>query len=213
MLKRIVEGHQNESFSGIENARKYAEESEKSSKTRFRGLLNKLTDLDIKGNYLEVGAGSGTLAGMIVERDENINITGIEISTDMVTVANEYIKKKGLEKRINIINGDIEDKKLIKELGKFDLIYSTFSLHHWDNPNKVITNLMQYLNDNGVLLIYDLKRVWWLYWVPKQNGFFKSIRASYKPKEIEEILDTIGIKNYKIENIFPFFMQNITIWK
>ncbi len=213
MLKRIVEEHQNESFSGIENARKYAEEFEKSSKTRFRGLLNKLTDLDIKGNYLEVGAGSGTLAGMIVERDENINITGIEISTDMVTVANEYIKKKGLEQRINIINGDIEDEKLIKELGKFDLIYSTFSLHHWDNPKKVITNLMQYLNDNGVLLIYDLKRVWWLYWVPKQNGFFKSIRASYKPKEIEEILDTIGIKNYKIENIFPFFMQNITIWK
>ena len=28
---------------------------------------------------------------------------------------------------------------------------------------------MQYLNDNGVLLIYDLKRVWWLYWVPKRN--------------------------------------------
>lgn len=213
MLKRIVEKNQNENFYGIENARKYAEESEKSSKMRFRGFMSKLNELGIKGNFLEIGAGSGTLASLIVEKNENINITAVEISTDMVVVANEYIKKKELDQKINMINGDIEDEKLLKKLGKFDLVYSTFSLHHWENPKEVIVNLMQYLNDDGVLMIYDLKRVWWLYFIPNQNGFFKSIRASFKAEEIKEMLDTIGIKNYKIENKFPYFIQNIIIWK
>ncbi|MCD4819166.1 MAG: class I SAM-dependent methyltransferase [Candidatus Cloacimonetes bacterium] len=213
MLKRIIEDHQNEVFSGIENARKYAEESEKSSKMRFRGFLKKLDDLNILGNYLEIGAGSGTLAAMIAKRNKDINITAIEISSDMITVANEYIKKKSLESQIKFIEGNIEDDKLSEKLGKFDLVYSTFSLHHWENPAKGIKNLMQFVKEDGVLLIYDLKRVWWLYWIPKQNGFFKSIRAAYRPNEIKQLLEESSITKYEISNIFPYFIQNITIWK
>ena len=48
MPKKNIENHQNENFSGIENSRKYAEESEKSSKMRFRGFLQKLENLNIK---------------------------------------------------------------------------------------------------------------------------------------------------------------------
>ena len=35
MLKRIIENNQDENFVGIENAKKYAEESEKSAKMIF----------------------------------------------------------------------------------------------------------------------------------------------------------------------------------
>ena len=213
MLKRIIEDHQNEAFTGIENARKYAEESEKSAKMRFRGFLKKLDDLNLKGKYLEIGAGSGTLAAMIAKRNQNINITAIEISSDMITVANEYIEKESLESQISFIQGDIEDDRLLEKLGQFDLVYSTFSLHHWKDPEIAIKNLMRLVKDNGVLLIYDLKRVWWLYWIRKQSGFFQSIRASYRPNEIKQILENIGVKKYEISNIFPYFMQNITIWK
>ena len=94
MLKRIVENHQDEHFRGIENAREYAKEAEKSSKMRFRGFLNKLAILNIKGEYLEVGAGTGTLAAMIAKDNRKINITAIEMSPDMIAVGNEYIKKK-----------------------------------------------------------------------------------------------------------------------
>ena len=213
MLKRIIENHQNEVFTGIENARNYAEESEKSSKMRFRGFLKKLDKLNIKGNYLEIGAGSGTLAAMIAKRHKDINITAIEISADMIIVANEYVKKESLASQINFIEGDIEDDKLSGKLGKYDLVYSTFSLHHWLNPEKAIKNLLQYLKEDGILIIYDLKRVWWLYWIKKQSGFFKSIRASYKPNEIRKMLESIGVKKYEISNIFPYFLQNVIIWK
>ena len=213
MLKRIVENHQNEVFSGIENARKYAEESDKSSKMRFRGFLKKIDKLNIKGNYLEVSAGSGTLAAMIAKRNKDIEITAVEISSDMITVANELLKMKSLESQISFVKGNIEDKELLEKLGKFDLIYSTFSLHHWEYPEKALENLMQHIKKDGVLIIYDLKRVWWLYWIKKQSGFFKSIRASYKPNEIRKMLESIGVKKYEISNIFPYFLQNVIIWK
>ena len=213
MLKRIIEDLHNEFFTGIENARKYAEESEKSSKMRFRGFLKKIDKLNFKGNYLEIGAGSGVLAAMIAKRNKDINITAIEISSDMITVANEYVKKESLEAQISLIEGNIEDNNLSEQLEKFDLVYSTFSLHHWENPEKAIKNIMKYVKEDGALLIYDLKRVWWLYWIQKDTGFFKSIRASYRPNEIKKMLENIGIKKYEISNIFPYFMQNITIWK
>lgn len=213
MLKRIIENRHNEFFTGIENARKYAEESEKSSKMRFRGFLKKIDKLNIKGNYLEIGAGSGTLAAMIAKRTKEINITAIEISSDMITVANEYVKKESLEAQISFIEGNIEDNKLSEQLGKFDLVYSTFSLHHWEDTEKAIKNIMQYVKEDGVFLIYDLKRVWWLYWIQKDTGFFNSIRAAYQPNEIKRMLEIMGIKKYEISNIFPYFMQNITIWK
>lgn len=213
MFKRIVEGHQEEYFSGIKNARKYAEESEKSSKMRFRGFLNKLNTFNIKGSYLEIGASSGILSAIIAENNKDVNITAVEISSDMVSVASESINTKKLNSQIQFIAANIEDESVLQKLGKYDLIYSTFSLHHWKNPKKVINNLLRLLNDDGVLMIYDLKRVWWLYWIPKQNGFLKSVRASYRPYEIKKILKNIGINKYEIISIFPFFIQNITIWK
>lgn len=213
MPKRIVEDHQEDSFSGLENALKYAEEAEKSSKMRFRGFLKGLRESNAKGRFLEIGAGPGILAAMIADIDKDVSITALDISADMVSVAGEYIEKKGLQSQILPITGNIEDDDFIRTLDHFDFIYSTFSLHHWKNPAKVIHNLMQLLNDTGILMIYDLKRVWWLYWIPIENGFFKSIRAAYKPDEIKMILHEANAARYKIETIFPFFLQNITLWK
>jgi len=213
MPKRITEDHQEDFFSGLENARKYAEEAEKSSTMRFRGFLKRLRESNVKGRYLEVGDGPGILATMIAENDRDVSVTALDISPDMISVSSEYIEKKGLQSQILPITGNIEDDDFILTLDKFDFIYSTFSLHHWNNPIKVIHNLMELLNDTGILMIYDLKRVWWLYWIPIENGFFKSIRAAYIPDEIRMILQESNATRYKIETIFPFFLQNITLRK
>ncbi len=213
MLKRIIEDHQQEYSTGLENAQRYAEGAEKASKMRFRGFLKKLNALGIQGNYLEVGAGAGTLAADICESNKNIDVLALDVSPDMVTVANQIIKKKNLDSRIKCISGNIEDEEFASSLGKFDLVYTTFTLHHFEDPKRAVINMFGCLKDDGVLLIYDLKRVWWLYWVPKQSGFFNSIRAAFRPHEIKGLLNDIGINKYKVNVIFPYFMQNITIWK
>ncbi len=213
MSKRVIESDHEDYFESMENAREYARIAEKSAKMRFGSFLKILKSLNIKGNYLEIGAGSGILATMIAEMQSDIYITATDTSENMLTIAKEHIDKKNMRDRIEIIAGDAENEDFLKKLKKYDLIYSTFSMHHWKNPQKVILNLLNILNGQGALLIYDLKRVWWLHWIPKQSGFLKSIRASYRPKEIKKMFADIGINNYKLTNIFPFFLYNITIRK
>ena len=213
MFKRQIEINQEETFSNIDSAREYSEQSEKSSKMRYGGFLKEIRKLKISGKYLDVGAGSGIVAAMIAKQNRNISITALEISPIMITIGNEYIEKKGLQSQIDFIDGNIEDDELLNKLGQFDLVYSTFSLHHWKHPQKAINNLLRYVKVGGALILYDLKRVWWLYCIPKNTGFFTSIRAAYIPKELKEILNTVNIASYKIKNVFPFFLQNIIIRK
>lgn len=213
MFKRKIEINQEDTFSNIGSAREYSEQSEKSSKMRYGGFLKEINKLKIYGKYLDVGAGSGIVAAMIAEQNRNISITALELSPIMIKIGNEYIKKKELQSQIDFIDGNIENDKLLNKLGQFDLVYSTFSLHHWEDPQKAITNLMKYVKDNGFLIIYDLKRVWWLYCIPKNTGFFTSIRAAYIPNEIKKIMNAVNITQYKIKNVFPCFLQNIIIRK
>ena len=169
--------------------------------------------VNIKGKYLEIGAGPGILTAMIAEEDPDVHITAVEISSDMVTVAQEYIEEKKFQDRIHFVVGDASDEKIVRELGKFDLVYCTFTMHHWKDPERVISNLLKAVEDKGVLFIHDLKRVWWLYWVPIHNGFFDSIRAAYTSSEIKVIFQKLGINQYEIKKVFPFFLQSIIVRK
>ncbi|MCD4753098.1 MAG: class I SAM-dependent methyltransferase [Anaerolineaceae bacterium] len=211
MFKRKVELHQEEAFAGLEAAKEYAESAQKST-MKYQTFLSNLKTLSIQGKYLDVGAGTGNLAAIIAQNNPDVEIAALEISTDMMTVGEEYIRNKGLQGQIRFIKGDAFDKETTNGLGKFDLIYSTFSLHHWKNPRQVIDNLMSNLSDNGVLYLYDLRRVWWLYWVPIHNGFFNSIRAAYVRREIKEMLTGFRPECYEIRHEFPF-MQSVVIRK
>ena len=213
MLKRIAEKHQEETISGVENARRYVEKAANSPKIKYNGFLKELQALNLKGDFLEIGAGPANLTVMIAEQYPGVNITAVEISAELVTAAREFVKQKQLEKRIRFVTGDACDEKMTGELGKFDLVFSSFTMHHWEDSEKTIRNLLECVKADGVLFIYDLKRVWWLYLLPFHNGFFNSIRASYKPREIRSMLKKLGLDQYKIKVAFPFFMQSIIIRK
>ena len=102
---------------------------------------------------------------------------------------------------------------MMEGLGKFDLVYSTFSLHHWKDPGISISNLWNAVKDNGILYTHDFKRVWWLCFLPLKGGEIGSVRASYTPEEIRVVLQELGITNYKIKTLFPFFLQSIIACK
>jgi len=210
-VKRIVECHQ-DYFFDTENANKYLNDAKNASKARYGNFLSSLKKLDIKGKYLEVGSGPGILTQIVATQHPNVEIIANDISPEMIKLAQQNLDKD-LKTRIQYKIGDACNADSIKDLGKFDLIYSTFTLHHWDNAELAIKNLYSMLNDNGLLYIQDLKRVFWLYYVRSKSGFFNSIRAAYKPGEIRTMLNKLGINNYQIKIIFPFFMQSILIRK
>lgn len=198
-----------ESISGIENARKYAKAHEKYTRLMFRGTLKDIKARNISGSYLEMGAGPGLLAIMVARQNPEINITAIDLSPDMATVANEYISNNGLENRIRYLVGDVCDEKMLGELGKFNLVYSTFSLHHWEEPEHSLRNLWNAVEDNGILYIHDFRRIGWLSSLTSKSREAGSIRASYTPGEIRDIFYRIGITDYRIKTPFPFLCQSI----
>ncbi|MBA7603757.1 Ubiquinone biosynthesis O-methyltransferase [subsurface metagenome] len=207
MLKR--RGHKQEVIAGIDEARKYAEENKRYARLMYRALMKDMKALNKPGHYLEMGAGPGILAIMIAEANPDISITAVDLSPDMAAVANEYIRERKLEDRIRYLVGDVSDENMMQGLGKFDLVYSAFSLHHWRDPDKSISNLWNAVRDNGVLYIYDFKRGWWSRLLP----VIDFLSAAYTPEEIRAILQKLGINNHKIKTLFPSFLQSITVRK
>jgi ubiquinone/menaquinone biosynthesis C-methylase UbiE len=211
MFARVVEPGQDGALVGVETAARYAEMA-KGLMVQYRGFLKHLETLEVGGRYLEIGPGPGVLTVAVAQEKPDAQITGVEMSPDMVTVAREVVERAGLAGRVRILVGDAGDGDVFRSLGQFDLIYSTFSLHHWKDPKRVIQNLMSVLADGGVLYIHDLRRAWWLYWVPVRGGFLNSIRAAYVAQELHHMLRGLGIERYEIRNVFPF-MQSVLIEK
>jgi ubiquinone/menaquinone biosynthesis C-methylase UbiE len=209
MLKRIVE-KQGQAFVGIESARAYAEEARSPFMRMGYGVVVKgISRLGVTGKFLEIGPGPAVLTTMVAQAIPEAHIAAVEISPSMITVATEQVEREGLTDRIALVEGDANDTELLQRLGQFDLVYSTYSLHHWDDPETVIKNLLWTVTPGGILLIHDLKRVWWLYWVPSQEGFITSIRAAYTPAEIRDLLARMGVNRYEIKN--GLFWQSIIV--
>ena len=208
-MKRIE--HEDEGLCGIENAREYARIHEGHAKMMYGPFLKEMKALGPKGKCLEVGAGPAIMTCLFAEANPDLHITASDISSDMASVAKERIRDKGLDDRIDYQICDANKKEDVKKLGKFDLVYSIYSLHHWDDPKKCISNLFGALKDDGVLYIGDLKRVWWLYYLPVKNRDTEQIRAAYMSREIKDILKRNGVTEYKIRALFPFFLQSVVI--
>lgn len=201
MPKRIVDQEQEEVFTGIESARAYAEHAKSPMMMRgYRVIADRICELGLGGRVLEIGAGPAILTSVITQAVPDVHITAVELSPDMITVARELVEDEGLVDRIELVEGDATDTDLLRQLGQYDLVFSSYSLHHWDDPETVVRNLLPAVAPGGALFIHDLKRVWWLYWIPLREGFFTSIRAAFTPKEIQGLLTKVGVDDYEIKD-------------
>lgn len=185
-------------FNGIETARKYLQ-MQKGFGTRYlEEFLLKFKQLNKTGKYLEAGPGPGYVTSLIEQRFKPVSITGLECSTDMISVAEEFLKGTKTETRIDFVAGTVEDTKIIESLGKFDMIYTTYSMHHWNDVQKGIKNLYDALDKNGILFIFDYFRNGFFYYFKMKRRVRESIRAAFRPAEIEQMLLNLGITNYEI---------------
>jgi SAM-dependent methyltransferase len=208
MSKQTAAQHE-DALIGIESARAYAREAHSPFMRWAYGLIVKgIVRQGLTGRFLEIGAGPAVLTIMLAQAIPEARITAVDISPAMIAVAKEYVESEGLTDRIEFVEGDTTDAGLLDQLGQFDLVYSTFSLHHWDDPENAIKNLLRAVNPGGTLLIHDLRRVWWLSWIPSDDGFVRSIRAAYTPAELGDLLSGIGIQRYEIKS-GPFYQSAI----
>lgn len=71
---------------------------------------------------VDLCTGTGIIPFIIAGKTQASNITGIEIQEDMVEMANRSTEYNKLENRLNFINGDLKDLKLLKNLPKADVV-------------------------------------------------------------------------------------------
>jgi 2-polyprenyl-3-methyl-5-hydroxy-6-metoxy-1,4-benzoquinol methylase len=211
MVSRIEQ--KEEELWGKERVRRYAEEHKKYAGLMYRGIVKNVRALNLSGRFMEMGAGPGFLAVMMAREHPDITITAVDLSPDMAEVANEYIAENRLAGRITYVVGDVGDRELMENLGKFALVYSTFSLHHWESAEDSIRNLWSAVGDNGVLYIHDFRRLWLMSCLPFKGGAIDSMKAAYSPDEIRAVLRKTGITDYRIRNRFPFLIQSVVARK
>ena len=209
MLRRIE--HQDNGLGRMSDAKEYVKEHENQMDFIYSPFIKDMKQLDITGKCLEVGAGPALFTSMFAEQFPGVHITVTDISPLMISVAKQTIKKRGLQDRIDFCLLDVNDRDVLKRLGKFDLIYSIYSMHHWSDLERGVASLLDSIDNGGLLYLGDLKRVWWLYYLPVNNNDIQQIRAAYRPTEIKQVFQKLGAVNYRVKTLFPYFMQSVVV--
>jgi ubiquinone/menaquinone biosynthesis C-methylase UbiE len=107
---------------------------------------------------LEVGPGPGGLALRLAARVSGLDLTGVDIDPAMVARARERAAAAGLDDRLDFVVGDVADLPFTD--AAFDIVTSTFSVHHWPDPAAGFAEILRVLRPGGRALIYDLPDAW-----------------------------------------------------
>tara|TARA_B100000212_G_scaffold341648_1_gene325464 strand:+ start:4557 stop:5399 length:843 start_codon:yes stop_codon:yes gene_type:complete len=104
-------------------------------------------------NIIDIGCGSG-LFSLVALRLGAKHVTCFDYDPDSVNCTRDLLNSQEFsEADFTCMEGDILDKKFIKTLGKFDLVYSWGVLHHTGNLNRAIRNAAELVGDKGSLFV------------------------------------------------------------
>ena len=148
------------------------------------------------GSALELGPGPGYLGLEWLKRTANTTLVGLEISPEMIALAERNAAHYGLAARAHYMLGDGAAMPFAE--GHFGAVFSNGSLHEWADPRATFAELWRVLRCGGRLYVSDLRRDlrlpvrWFLQALTKprqmRSGLASSIAASYTLSELEALL-------------------------
>lgn len=156
-----------------------------------------------KGLALEIGPGPGYLGLEWLKNTQGTTLKGLDISADMISIAEHNAEEYGLSKRVEYLHSSGD--KMPFEDEKFDAVFTNGSLHEWSDPKNTFNEIWRVLKKEGSVFISDLRRdmfflIKWFLWIntkPKEirPGLITSINAAYTPDELKKL-----VKETKLEN-------------
>lgn len=138
---------------------------------------------------LDIGCGTGELEKALLQKNPNLSIVGVDISSDMLAVAQN--KLAGFS-NITLKEGDFLNVALPENF--FDAAFSLSNFHYFPKPQATLKKTDSLLKKNGTLVIIDWNRrtlkgkIYNAYMRLADPAFVKA----YTPKEISEMLGKAG---------------------
>ena len=165
-----------------------------------------------RGCFLEVGSGSGRISIGIAKQNKSVEITGIDLSENMITVA----RKNAIEEKVS----DFIDFQLASATEipfpdhSFDAVYCHNMLHHIPNIDLAVKEMLRVLKPSGGFFIRDLVRQSPLVTALHVNVFGltynslmkkeyrDSIKASLSWEEIDTLFASLELPGKKLRKYF-----------
>jgi len=162
----------------------------------------------VRGCALEIGPGPGYLGLEWLKHTQGTTLKGLDISTDMIAIAERNAREYGLSQRVRYVHSS--GSRMPVDDNTFDAVFTNGSLHEWADPRSTFNEIWRLLKPGGRVLISDLRRdmfalVRWFLWVnimPKEirPGLISSINAAYTPGELREMIKGTRLENYIVSS-------------
>ena len=168
-------------------------------------------------SILDVATGTGDFAIAALKTGAQ-NITGIDISEEMLSFGRVKINKLGLTQSIQLLKGDSEDLQF--ESNSFDAVTVAFGIRNFENLSVGIEEIYRVLKNNGVICIlefskptvFPIKQIYNLYSfyiLPFFGKLFSKDKAaySYLPESVGNFPDGNELLGYLINGGFVNTLQ------
>lgn len=146
-------------------------------------------------NILDIGIGTASYYVELMQKCQNIHLTGIDQHTSTINVAKDVLREFG--SRVILYNKDFKD---LENLKSFDIIVSLSVIEHIRNLHYYSNYIAGKLKDDGFAIVGQdwghFNQGIWLRMLLKQaslfNRFFPSKFQYYKDYSFKEVDNTIN---------------------
>ena len=172
-----------------------------------------------RGRAIDIGIGPGQIVIKLARRLTRWKFTGVDRSPNMIAQASANLQAAGdLTGRVALHVAD--GNRLPFADASFDLVTCNSVLHHFAEPEKLLSEMARVTAPGGAILLRDLRRPGRLAFGRhiRRHGrhysgvmlqlFRDSVRAAYTAKELQRLLDSSPIEGARV---FAFRAAHIGI--
>jgi ubiquinone/menaquinone biosynthesis C-methylase UbiE len=212
-----------EQFIDAATARFYDEHARRFMGPVYRRFAAKVAGINLPvKRVLDIGTGSGHLALELAKAHPDWQITGIDISEEMLKLARENAIRNSLADRIELWQSSAESLPFAD--GFFDLVVSNASLHLWTNPLQVFKEIARVTSPGGYCLIWDNLRLtaflpflslvgWGMGMkIAQRHLWMQAVRSSYTIAETKTILRESVLQDARVVFI-PGLLELGIAWR
>lgn len=172
-------------------------------------------------NALDLATGTGDVALTLIKDPRIKKVTGLDLSKGMIDIGIQKVKKKGLDKKINLMIGDAVNIPAADD--SFDLTTISFGIRNFSDPQKSLHDIYRVLKKDGRVMIMEfaipsnplVRAVYFFYFryfLPKIGNIVSKHKDAYTylNKTVEQfpygdeflkLMQNAGFKNLRRESL------------